>query len=163
MSDPSFDQPATGPCGTMTARVRRGGAGRGNTMAYIDFASAAHGAAAIATAPRHDPLPVAAEPQLSALEWLVVAIARRDGLASLRAPGRLSMAMGVLFGTKPNPRLADPKLEALRRLAVLSWHHGFAVPASAVKNFLAAGYSTDQYEALVASIASARTTRKARA
>lgn len=136
-------------------------------MAFIDFASAAPGAAAIATAPRVDILPAsdhatdasveqAPATGLSALEWLVVTMARKDRLSSLREPGRVSVAMGMLFGSRPNPRLADPKLEALRRLAVFAWHHGFAVPVSAVKNFLAAGYSSDQYEVLLASISAAR-------
>ena len=65
----------------------------------------------------------------------MVSLARRDRLSSLRQPGRISVAMGVLFGKRPNPRLADPKLEALRRLAVHAWHQGFAVPVSAVKGF----------------------------
>ncbi|MGK6323756.1 hypothetical protein ACMGDM_11825 [Sphingomonas sp. DT-51] len=136
-------------------------------MAFIDFTSAIGGAAAL-SAERVRPLPdavaeVAPErAALSALEWLVVALARRDRLASLREPGRIAVAMGVLFGKKPNPRLADPKLEALRRLAVHAWHQGFAVPVSAVKAFLAAGYTNDHYELLLASISSARLRRPER-
>ncbi|TCP37160.1 hypothetical protein [Sphingomonas sp. BK235] len=133
-------------------------------MAFIDFTSAIGGAATL-NAERHLTLP-AAEPEvqnerasLSALEWLVVSLARRDRISSLREPGRVSVAMGVLFGKRPNPRLADPKLEALRRLAVHAWHQGFAVPVSAVKNFLAAGYTNDHYELLLASISSARLRR----
>ncbi|MBW6525619.1 hypothetical protein KZ813_02065 [Sphingomonas sp. RHCKR7] len=140
-------------------------------MAFIDFTSAVGGAAAI-TAERHLRSPAAepvVEPEvaaeraaLSALEWLVVSLARRDRLSSLRQPGRISVAMGVLFGKRPNPRLADPKLEALRRLAVHAWHQGFAVPVSAVKGFLAAGYTHDHYELLLASISSARLRRPER-
>lgn len=101
--------------------------------------------------------------RLGPLEWSVVALARGDSLASLRSPGRLSMALGNLFGRRPNPSLADPRLEALRRMAVLSWHHGFAVPAREVKAFLAAGFSPDQYETLLASISAGRMARGARA
>lgn len=97
---------------------------------------------------------------LSALEWSVVAIAGRDRLSSLREPGRVAMALGTLFGRGTNPRLADPRLEALRRLAVLTWHHGYAVPVSAIKAFLAAGFSTDQYETVAASIETGRTDRR---
>lgn len=132
-------------------------------MAFIDFASAASGAVAIAHAPQSRSNLLVEESAgeetstgLSALEWLVVTMARKDRLSSLREPGRISVAMGVLFGTRPNPRLADPKLEALRRLAVFAWHHGFAVPVSAAKNFLAVGYTSDQYETMLASISAAR-------
>ena len=44
---------------------------------------------------------------LSALEWSVVALAERDSLASLRAPGRMALALGALFGTKTTTKLAD--------------------------------------------------------
>lgn len=98
----------------------------------------------------------------SALEWSVVAIAERDTLFTLRQPGRMAVAMGALFGDRHNPRLADPKLEALRRMAVLSWHHGFTVSGQSVRDFTATGYSLDQYETLVASISAARSRRQRR-
>ena len=135
-------------------------------MAYIDFTSAHD--QLLAPTPRHDPVPAGtsaatvADPvaHLSALEWSVVAIAREDRLSSLRAPSRLSVAMGGLFGSRHNPRLADPQLEALRRMAVLSWHHGYTVPTSALTAFTDAGYTMAQYETLLASIAAARVARK---
>ena len=131
-------------------------------MAYIDFA-AAHDPL-LAPAPRHDPVPATEAPapasQLSALEWSVVAVARGDRLSSLRAPSRLSVAMGGLFGARHNPRLADPQLEALRRMAVLSWHHGYTVPTSALNAFTDAGYTMAQYETMLGSIAAARVARK---
>lgn len=131
-------------------------------MAYIDFA--ARHDDLLALAPRHDPVPAdAPATQLSALEWSVVAIARNDRLSSLRDPSRLSVAMGGLFGARHNPRLADPKLEALRRMAVLSWHHGYTVPTSALNAFTDAGYTIAQYETLLGSIASARLARKPQA
>jgi hypothetical protein len=134
-------------------------------MAYIDFI--ADSAERIVTAPapfltpRHDPVP-AQEARFSALEWSVVALAYGDGLASLREPGRLAVALGGLFGSSHNPRLADPKLEALRRVAVLAWHHGYVLPVGEVREFLAVGYTTDQYEVLLASISAARSKRKPR-
>lgn len=131
-------------------------------MAYIDFRDTLPLAAAPA-APRHDLIPASERARLSPLEWSVIAIARMDKLSSLREPGRLSVALGNLFGKGANPRLADPRLEALRRMAVLSWHHGFAVPTSAVRAFLDAGFSTDQYETMLASISAARITRATRA
>lgn len=93
--------------------------------------------------------------RLSALEWSVVAIARNDGLSSLRTPGRLSTAMRTIF-RQGNPRLADERLEALRRMAVLGWHHSFQVPASEVRAFVSAGFSIGQYEVMMASISLGR-------
>ena len=104
----------------------------------------------------------AVQPRLSALEWSVVALAERDTLGSLRAPGRVAVAMGVLFGDRHNPRLADPQLEALRRMAVLSWHHGFAVHGRDVRAFVEAGFTVEQYETLVASIGAAKAKRPRR-
>ena len=109
----------------------------------------------IDTAPRSEN----AEPQLSALEWSVVAVARNDSLASLREPSRLGMAMAALFGTRQNPKLADPRLEALRRFAVLAWHHGYTLPVSEIKIFMKAGFSADQFEILLASISRGRAAR----
>ena len=106
-----------------------------------------------------DPAPETAEPQLSALEWSVVAVARRDSLASLREPGRIGMAMAALFGGRQNPKLTDPRLEALRRIAVLAWHHGYTLPVSEIKAFMKAGFSADQFETLLASISRGRTAR----
>ena len=72
-------------------------------MAYVDFTSDPMLAAYTAT-PRHDPTTVE-ETRLSALEWSVVALAQRDRIGSLGAPGRLSVALGSVFGTRRhNPR-----------------------------------------------------------
>ncbi|HCB75464.1 MAG TPA: hypothetical protein DEP91_04715 [Sphingomonas bacterium] len=117
-------------------------------MAYLAFAEVAAGSAA-------SPAPASfrAKPAFSPLEWSVVALARRDKVASLREPGRVAVAMGVLFGERPNPRLADPRLEALRRMAVLSWRHGYEVDTSEIRRFVDAGYDLRQYELMVDSIA----------
>lgn len=121
-------------------------------MAYLAFPDLG-GAAAVrhaqAVEPRHDR--VADGDRLSALEWLVVAIARRDGRASLRRPGRLATAMAAVL-RRPNPRLADARLEALRRLAVLAWHDGDAVPADEKHRFFAAGFTPGHYALLTAGI-----------
>ena len=125
-------------------------------MAYLDIAQAypaelSSSRAEAATAP--------AQASLSALEWSVVALARRDRVSSLSEPSRISIAMGRLFGTQSNPRLADPRLEALRRLAVQAWHHGYVVPKSEIKSFLSAGFTLDQFETLLKSISSERLAR----
>jgi hypothetical protein len=130
-------------------------------MAYLDLANAY-------PATISQPLYSGAEQQqpvadhLSALEWSVVALARRDRISSLGEPSRIATAMGRLFGTRSNPALADPRLEALRRLAVLAWHRGYVLPKSEMKRFLAAGFTTDQFETLLRSISSARTATQRR-
>ena len=125
-------------------------------MAYVAFheIGAAISAVGAATA-QQGASAVRPDARLSALEWQVVALARRDRIASLREPGRLTRAIATIFGETRNPRLADPSLEALRRMAVLSWHHGYSVPSNEVRAFLAAGYTPDQYELMVDSIGTA--------
>ena len=96
-----------------------------------------------------------ARPDFSALEWSIVRLARVDGLSTLRAPGRLRRFWNWLMGRTGGPELANERLEALRRMAVLSWHYGFTVPGDDVANFLSQGFSPDQYELMVRSIRAA--------
>jgi len=131
-------------------------------MAYVNFSGdpvlAAH-----VVVDRSDPVP-ASPTGLTALEWSVVALAQRDRMSSLRTPSPVSIALGKVFGTRRrDPALADERLEALRRMAVLSWHRGFAVPVHELAAFFRAGFSTDQYETMLASISTAQSSRKARA
>ncbi|MDI1296098.1 MAG: hypothetical protein PSY12_09500 [bacterium] len=97
-----------------------------------------------------------AETHLSALEWQVVDLARTDGLASLRGPGRWAGLHKLIFGERHDPRLANSRLEALRRLAVDAWHRGYAVRPSFLAAFGAAGFTDDQLETLLASINAGR-------
>jgi hypothetical protein len=123
-------------------------------MAYVDFSGtlppAAHAAAPGAGVERAEPS------RLSALEWSVVALARRDRLSSLARPGRMALALGKVFGSRPALSLADPRLEALRRAAVMTWHYGVAVPAAEIAAFISAGFTAGQYQTMAASIAAAR-------
>jgi hypothetical protein len=102
------------------------------------------------------PWSAATIPAFSGLEWSVIALAQRDRVASLREPGRIATALRVVFGTSRPGRLADSRLEALRRIAVLAWHHGYSVPVSELRAFFAAGFSKDQYEMLQTSIGRGR-------
>jgi hypothetical protein len=117
-------------------------------MAYLDTRDAF--ASAIPAAAAH--IPAAFERS----EWEVIVLAQRDDLTSLQAPGWLSRTLSKLVGGNPDRRLASPRLEALRRLAVMAWHRGYAVPVSAMKAFKEAGFSPDQLELLLASIAQGR-------
>ena len=120
---------------------------------------------------RPAPTPAAAAPgivgtvppvRLSALEWSVVAMAERDGLSSIREPGRFLSALGSVFGVRRPNRLANDRLEALRRMAILAWHHHWNVPKWEIAAFLRAGFSIDHYELVQDSIGQARSSRSRR-
>lgn len=131
-------------------------------MAYVNF-SEAQGGPNGATAVYGD-APAAHRTGFTALEWQVVALAQTDGLSSLDAPSRVTMALETVFGFKRvNPELANPALEALRRISVLAWHRGFALPQSQINAFHQAGYSEDQLETLLGSIGAGRLARKRKA
>jgi len=95
-----------------------------------------------------------AKPDFSPLEWSVIRLARVDKLWTIRAAGRLRRLWNWLLA-RGNPQLANEKLEALRRIAVLTWHFGFTVPGDDVADFLSAGFTADQYELMAGSINSA--------
>jgi hypothetical protein len=99
--------------------------------------------------------PAVVEPDFSRLEWSVIRLARVDGLSTLRAPGPIGRFINWLMGRNGSPELANPQLEALRRMAVLSWHYGFSVPGEDVTDFIAAGFTPEQYELLVMSVRAA--------
>jgi hypothetical protein len=94
----------------------------------------------------------AATPDFSPLEWSIIRLARGDSLSTIREPGPLRRFLAWVVGRNANPRLANDRLEALRRIAVLSWHFGFSVPGDDVADFLSAGFEPDQYELLVSSV-----------
>jgi hypothetical protein len=85
------------------------------------------------------------ERDLTTLEWRVIELARTDGLATLRPERKRSWLARLVIGREaPSPRLADKRLEALRRLAVQGWHHGYTLPGAAIKEAIAAGYTEVQ-------------------
>lgn len=92
-----------------------------------------------------------ARPNFSPLEWSIIRLARIDRLWTIRTAGRLRRFWNWFVG-RGNPELANPKLEALRRMAVLTWHYGFTVPGEDVSEFISAGFSPDQYELMAGSI-----------
>ena len=106
-----------------------------------------------------DPIAILSKPandtekaDFSELEWSVIRFARQDGLATLHEPGRIGRFWKWLIGRQGSPKLANERLEALRRMAVLSWHNGFTVHGDDVAEFFSAGFSPDQYQLLVTSI-----------
>jgi hypothetical protein len=91
----------------------------------------------------------------SKLEWSIIRLAKVDSLSTLRELGRFGRFLNWLMGRGGSPVLANERLEALRRMAVLSWHYGFTVPGEDVASFLKAGFSLDQYELMVSRIRAA--------
>jgi hypothetical protein len=133
-------------------------------MAYLDFREAElSGSLTAVFQPRAEHEAAGHATGFSALEWLVVALAQRDNIGSLRTPGRIGAALSRLFGGSGQARLANPRLEALRRLAVFAWHRGHNVPPSELAAFRVAGFSPNQAEALLESVLGARAQRLARA
>ena len=130
-------------------------------MAYLDFRQSelATGAGFMPFV-RPEPTTKPAETGFSALEWLVIALARRDHLGSLREPGRIGSALSRIFGGRGESRLANPRLEALRRVAVLAWHHGYNVPRSELAALFATGFSQDQAELLIDNVIGRRAARR---
>lgn len=95
-----------------------------------------------------DATPRAGErPAFTALESAVLQLARRDTRATLRT-GRLDAIVAKLFGRRLSPPLANPKLEALRRAAVLIRLHGGQLSSVELHAFQAAGFTKTQLEAV---------------
>jgi hypothetical protein len=119
-------------------------------VAYLNFSEPYTGPSAPTLA--HDAIPEApaAAEGFTATEWMVIGLAERDGLSSLATPGRFARALGGLFGLGASSRLADARLERLRRFAVLVRKHGWRVSAAEVTAFLE-DFSVAQLETVIAS------------
>ena len=101
--------------------------------------------------------------RLSALEWSIVAMAEHDSLASIREPRPIHARSCALSSDCKSPnRLANDRLETLRRVAILAWHHGWNVPKSEFAAFRAAGFSDDQFELMQKSVGQARAAHRRR-
>lgn len=119
-------------------------------MAYLARIQPVHTALVPATSV---PVEVAVpEAQFTDLEWSIIRLAKVDRLWTLRPSTRLRRFLNRLLARNPNPALANPRLESLRRMAVLSWHFGFTVDGQDVAEFIEAGFSLEQYELLVITV-----------
>ncbi|MES1971926.1 MAG: hypothetical protein V4472_05650 [Pseudomonadota bacterium] len=83
----------------------------------------------------------------SPLERVVIETSLGDGLSSLGEPGKWRRRLHRLVGVRSKTRLADPRLETLRRVAVLLRHHG-ALSADEADVFADSGFTTAQYRVL---------------
>jgi hypothetical protein len=119
-------------------------------MAFIDFTEAANHTLPAAISTKSASIMIEAAGALSTLEQRVVALARADGLATLRPQRKRGWFARLVLGpTPPSAMLANEQLEALRRLAVRTWHHGYTLPVSALKEARAAGHSEAKIGAVI--------------
>ena len=88
------------------------------------------------------------EVRFDPLELKVIALAEVDPVASIGSPARFRRFFERWFGFKLPQPLANERLEALRRFAVLARVSGGRLPAEEVRNFLTAGFSLLQARAL---------------
>lgn len=86
------------------------------------------------------PAKPASGPALSPLEQTVVALAAFDTRQTIKPPGLVGRLMDVMFGAKPTMKLANERLEALRRYAVLYRHDGDDMSPEERSDFVGAGF-----------------------
>jgi hypothetical protein len=92
---------------------------------------------------------------LNEADWLVVAIARKDGPLSLNPDGLWARISRNLFGLPVGQRLTNDALEALRCFCVRAWYWNF-VRTSDLRNLTEAGYSHVQGLQILAHVAGER-------
>lgn len=80
----------------------------------------------------------------SVLELRVIALSAGEEVASLEPRSRFGNLLAALFGWRRGNPLADPRLEALRRLSILARAMGDRLADVEVNNFIDAGFSHGQ-------------------
>lgn len=95
------------------------------------------------------PTPGTAHRWFDPLELTVIRLARLDDRRSLRADSRWTRLIGFLFGARRTNRLADARLEVLRRVAVVAWRQGYRIAPHAMTELVTAGFTICQFEALL--------------
>lgn len=81
---------------------------------------------------------------ISTLERRTIELSLRDARSSIDEPTRMRRALARLLSPPRQTRLADPRLEALRRFAVLYRLHGSAMRTEEVDRLLTAGFAATQ-------------------
>jgi hypothetical protein len=121
-------------------------------MAFIDFAQPA---AILPATTAVLVVPTMVE-EFSPLEQRVIELSHDDGLESLQPPRERSWLKRLLFGPPPpSRRLANERLEALRRLAVEARHRGWQIRPSAISAARLVGFSDAQIGRVIDTIGSA--------
>ncbi len=118
-------------------------------MAYLDPSDVfLAGAAWPVLVPDDFPLEVAEPASFDHTEWAVIALARTDGLATLRE-ARRSRFGRLIFGRPRRYALAAERLEALRRIAVEAWARPQGISLPALGAFIATGFTSAQLALLL--------------
>jgi hypothetical protein len=100
-------------------------------------------------------LPLAQKEPLKELDWRVVEIARADGPRSLNPDGWLNKFVESFFGFPIARKLANEKLEALRRFCVRAWYWDL-VRSKDLRMLMNAGYSSAAVLQILAHVAGCR-------
>ena len=95
------------------------------------------------------------ECSLTDLEWKVVEIARADGPRSIEPDGRLTKFLREFFGLPIARKLANDRLEALRRFCVRAWFWDL-IRGRDVRAVIEAGYTSVDLFQILAHIAGYR-------
>lgn len=119
-------------------------------MAYLDLSEPRLALAATAPVARQRAVN---EQRFSAEELAVIALSRHDSPATLSAPGRVRRFLDTLFDIRRGNALADPRLEALRRMAILLRRGIDRISSDETARFLASGYSCSHFKALAGHVA----------
>jgi hypothetical protein len=123
-------------------------------MAYLDLAPSPF---EILDTPTRETPSRAADPALTTIERDVISASLRDPVGSLGPSGRVRRILHWTFDVRrPNP-LADARLEALRRFAVLVRQFGDRLDSGETGRLALAGYSPSQIRAASRQVASAHT------
>lgn len=85
---------------------------------------------------------------LCPFELIVISMARLDKLDTLERTSWLQRAITLVFGLPSSNRLANKRLETLRRYAVLLYRASTGMDADAERSMSAAGFSLAQIEAV---------------
>ena len=95
------------------------------------------------------------ECSLTDLDWRVVTMARYDGPRSINPDQRFTQIMQNLLGLPVARKLANEKLEALRRFCVRAWFWDL-IRTGDVRTFMEAGYTSVDVFQILAHVASFR-------
>jgi hypothetical protein len=108
------------------------------------------------------PVVASADENLTAIERAIIALSLRDPIASVKPQGWFSRSgfSVLVFGPRRTFLLANPRLEALRRYAIL-FRHADPEAAAAGQSLREAGYSAGQIDEIDRRSAASRHKRRA--
>jgi len=100
-------------------------------------------------------IPSKLECSFTDLEWRVIETARSDGPWSIKPDGRFTRFLQNFFGLPITRRLANEKLETLRRFCVRAWYWDL-IRGRDVRAVMEAGYTSVDVFQILAHVAGYR-------